>query len=479
MISQKAKLHNRFDFEIYDIETGETEYAQAENIVLNGMWSQICAGNQFFNYIGVGTGSGTLSPARTTLFSHLAYKAAVAVETIYDTDTTAHVTKKITFSESEANGIWTEVGILFTTSTGSGYVTHALITDSEGNPITIAKTNTKIITVYATVFAEVLAPASGHYSTGGSRNAILQQLTNTKIYNMPLIWTSLLKQDGSPSLLGTAYTIWSNIIADAANKKMRTYLTRVGVADGNAPIRGIIVGTGPETQFGSVSLPCDVFPHKEYTGVAIGTGDGVTKQFDLPVSFVKSGSETVYVGGVAKTRSVDYTVRYGMRSADTLLVNVPDVSKKIMSGGGSTLEEIVLLPQPAGEEATITAVEMKNGSSSTNRIASYDIKLSIDGATWVDAGANASWGYGNTVTLNGFAPAQYKYLKAILVSGSGEGQLAYIKIHATPPSTKHITFAAAPTAGAAITADFSTEYINKTSNFVLDVRAEVVFGEGA
>ena len=178
MISQKATLHNRFDFKIYDVETGETEYAQAENIVLNNMWTRLCARQTYFNYVGIGTGSGALSPTRTGLFSHLAYKSASAVETVYDTDTTAHITTSVTFSETEAIGLWTEVGIMYGTST-SNYCTHALITDSEGNPITINKTNTKIITVYATVYGEVLSPISGQYNTAvGVEIAILSHLMN-------------------------------------------------------------------------------------------------------------------------------------------------------------------------------------------------------------------------------------------------------------------------------------------------------------
>ena len=58
--------------------------------------------------------------------------------------------------------------------------THALITDSEGNPLSVDKTSLKIIDIYATVFVEVYSVDSGcfflcnglrDYLTGGSAPA--------------------------------------------------------------------------------------------------------------------------------------------------------------------------------------------------------------------------------------------------------------------------------------------------------------------
>ena len=107
----------------------------------------------------------------------------------------------------------------------------------------------------------------------------------------------------------------------------------------------------------------------------------------------------------------------------------------------------------------------------------YDISLSIDGVNWISAGSSANWPANNIATLNGFTPAKYKYMKANFSTTSGGGYLDYIKIYATPPSTKQIKFNTPPAAGAAITADFSVEYIPKSTNFVLDVQAEMLFGE--
>lgn len=485
-LQQKATLHNRFDFEIYDVKTGKTEYAQAENIVLNNMWTRVCDGSNYFNYIGVGKGTGNLSPTRTTLFNHLAYKSAVAVETVYDTDTTVHVTKSVTFSETEANGAWTEVGILYGTSTASNYVTHALITDSEGNTITINKTNTKIVTVYATVYIELLAPISGnYYCATGIKNMIIKNLIDGSSAS-GIFFTSLLTAEGKPSIIAGHDSLYLSWNSDAANKRRYSGLVRLTSENGNYPIRGMIVYyKGGETRSdnaGGVSLPlAGVFAGKNYVGVPIGTGDGSTEQFDMPLSFIKPNSETIYVGGVAKTRGSDYTIHYGMKSTETMLLDMPDAAKRLGSEFDTNLayiEETLVLPQPSGAEATVTSIVLKNGTSSSHRCGGYDVKLSIDGVTWVNAGSvNSGWG-STIATLGSFTPDKYKFVKVKLIKGSPSSMmLSYIKIYATPPTTKHITFTTPPAAGAVITADFTTEYIAKTSNFVLDVQAEILFGE--
>jgi flagellin FlaB len=46
------------------------------------------------------------------------------------------------------------------------------------------------------------------------------------------------------------------------------------------------------------------------TAEAVGTGDGVANTFSLVGSPVLSSSETVFVGGAAKTRGTDYSVNY-------------------------------------------------------------------------------------------------------------------------------------------------------------------------
>ena len=63
---QNVSIHNRFDIEVINARTGEIKQrAQAENVILNRLWTALLAdnGNRYFGYIFYGSGSGT--PAAT------------------------------------------------------------------------------------------------------------------------------------------------------------------------------------------------------------------------------------------------------------------------------------------------------------------------------------------------------------------------------------------------------------------------------
>lgn len=67
-----VNIHNRFDIWSKNIETGEEkQLGYAENIVLDQMYTRLCARSSYFVNIHFGTGTGTLSASRTSLFTHL------------------------------------------------------------------------------------------------------------------------------------------------------------------------------------------------------------------------------------------------------------------------------------------------------------------------------------------------------------------------------------------------------------------------
>lgn len=148
----KPKFHNRFDIVVTNVETGEVELrGQAENMVLNRIYTRLVAFSSYFDQIVFGTGSGTMDPTRTTLFNRVGNKPCSTVELIREFPVSKW-TKSIRLEATEFNGnILTEVGISETTTSIN---THAMITDAEGNQLTIEKTPVRIIDIYATVFIE-------------------------------------------------------------------------------------------------------------------------------------------------------------------------------------------------------------------------------------------------------------------------------------------------------------------------------------
>src|SRR5690606_23159649 len=105
-IKAGVNFHNRFDI----VKNGEW-VGYAENIILNQMYNRICNFNSYFVNIHFGTGSGTPTPDRTSLFNHLGTKTAVVEETIKALPT-SKVTKKIVLRPEEYVGqTITEVGV--------------------------------------------------------------------------------------------------------------------------------------------------------------------------------------------------------------------------------------------------------------------------------------------------------------------------------------------------------------------------------
>lgn len=156
------KVHNKYHAELRDARTGELKSeGWAYNVVVDNYYSRLAAGNSVgFGVLGVGTGSGTPAVTDTDLFHRIAYSEsptqAGAVQRI--SNTKASLQLSWTFSESVANGNLTEVG-LFSSASASYFdryfMSHALFTDSEDNPITIVKTDVDRLTVTATIYIEV------------------------------------------------------------------------------------------------------------------------------------------------------------------------------------------------------------------------------------------------------------------------------------------------------------------------------------
>ncbi len=78
-----------------------------------------------------------------------------------------------------------------------------------------------------------------------------------------------------------------------------------------------------------------------------------------------------------------------------------------------------------------------------------------------------SGGYGVTISPDGNT----------IVTASNSSP--YFTVHNFEKTFKTIIFTTPPPEGAVITADYSVSYIPKSENYVLDVSAEIQFGEGA
>ena len=303
-----AAIHNRFDVEIIDSTTGEVrQRAQAENVICAGFWNQVCKAGGYdpvTQYIQVGTGLGTPAASDTSLFKYAAgytLSAAKNSNTVV-TDNTANsvysIRRLATISETELVGSKiSEVGI--STSTSGSLMTHAMLTDANGNAVTINKTATDIINVYSTVFIHY----AGLLTTGWTLSS--EDYVRKDFFLWVIGVWSFNTTNATPELLyNGSSNVGMSYRMSSANKKGTFTATRMPASDGNisggiARLRvSFRVGNSID-EFISTSLPASWYAGSNITGEAIGTGNGSTTTF--ATDFPYATNAVVYVDGVAQS----------------------------------------------------------------------------------------------------------------------------------------------------------------------------------
>lgn len=241
---------------------------------------------------------------------------------------------------SDYVGTITEVGLR--SSLGSAYhgvsysyafCTRALLTDSEGQPISFNKTDTDILIF--TVTCEVTLSSlnqnfkifkhpffvrnmleavfigssavsgTGYYFVGtyGYMNLCrfdydLQNFDPYPIGASAIDWRRIDKEVGTESAANSFYNDTESYIKFATARLLATDVTS-------------------ETYFKAIALPSigywelpneAILPAYTITGIQIGTGDGSTTAFSNPISYFKANTEKVYKNGIQLTRGVDYTL---------------------------------------------------------------------------------------------------------------------------------------------------------------------------
>lgn len=305
-----ASIHNRFDVEVVDAVTGKVkQQAQAENVVCAGYWQFLFgAQKNYIDQIAYGSGSGTPAESDTVLFTALGYKSTSWK--YYKTDDSNYYFKaSIQLSETENVGATlSEIGLL--ASSGSILCTHAMLKDMNGNAITIAKTATDIINIYATVFLRLNLPVwlSFVETTNEAKYAFFAGIAGL---------TLMINNDYSSGSFSSSSTFFGpdgsavNGIAwifsqrpSSTQKSVTLQIPRLAATLGNLAggiskirIRGSYSGSVIQDIF--LQLPGDWYSGSDIVGEAIGTGDGTTTAF--ATDFVHATNATIYVNGVAQS----------------------------------------------------------------------------------------------------------------------------------------------------------------------------------
>lgn len=504
----RASIHNRFDVEVRDAVTGELkQQARGYNVICDKLWDRLFNASgttwspqKYFSYVVYGSGSGTPSASDTALFSQLGYRYCENSTTLAADQERGIFWRQgvATLQASDNVGdTITEVGIAYDTT---HIVTHAMLEDMNGNPISIVKTDTDVILIYATVYVHF--PPAGWY--GGS---ISLARINTGSGGNPH-WLSLLtgivpgggnytphwyrKGAGTRTGIFTASNSQMSETVDRANKKI-TLTKRLEAAELNLPIRSLLISyqyVASGTYSGNPTFwvtPGSWFTPSEIKAEAVGTGDGTTTGFATAFP-VKTGSK-VYVDGVEAS---GVTIRSGPADAAHMenwlntCTEVTIAGIRIYDQGAYTIDANLGLSTSSlqsngrtlGLENPFAALGIASisamlGSGSGGVLT---VQCSDDLVSWTDAGTFSSLG----TTVQTLSIPQVLRTKRYwrLVNAAASAKSYYARFVADVPDTAHnIVFTSPPAAGAVITCDYVPDCIAKDENHVFDLTLELTLGE--
>lgn len=490
-ITGKATIRNRFDIVCRDIKTGEEQKYRAHNIVLDSMWSRLVNFNSFFTHIHFGTGTGTLSPARTSLFNRSGGKVATTVEAVRALPTSRRMGQIVLQPEEYVGHELTEVGVAYGTDL-TNLVTHAFIEDSEGNPISIVKTDTMVVTIYATIFFE-LGELTSMY--GGqwrwvqplANNDLLSYLMGGSYPTQSFYVTSVPSFVDGRTANGfhdrsDTITV-ANWSKDLSARKVTTPVRRLGINTGNGAIRGFGLGSNHVngTFRGQFPIP-GVFAGHTIEGESIGIGDGQTKGFNP--AWPQISDATVYVDGIPVDSDITiYEDDVPGRNIAILLTNISiagssDLSPLLVGrdvtipGGGSSHYLYAKIPDELAPE-DITDVSFYSGSGDTFVMLTVQSRATPQDE-WTTILSNVTTGT-HAISI----PTGHTYLRFLFVNHQQTGfkTISGFALNRTE-DRKIFVFDTPPPEGAVITADYTVPYIPKDENHVLDLQCSIQWGEG-
>lgn len=323
-------VHNKFEVSVVDVTTGiEKQTAIGYNTILDDYFrskilgTPLLRGGEFLYMIDFGTGTGEITPSRTTLFSKLGSKIATTVGKHFAYPV-SYIQKQIKLEANEYVGMnITEVGF-YGKSTYSGkntyaLMTHALLKDSEGNVIAIHKTDVDIVYITATFYVSCETAGFGDNGIYPYReeNKLVSWLwgeaydTTVRFTRFPLSYSSEMSKNftGSKNFDINAGT--GDYAAGRYDLPITTFL--------DSECNGCIVKHLGIPGIGAITFPNhEILPPYQIDRMTLGTGDGVKKEYHVKSPMIMVQTEVVYVDGVEMVRDVDYTIDYESNCVDEL-----------------------------------------------------------------------------------------------------------------------------------------------------------------
>lgn len=495
MLKVNARIHNRFDVFKKSIITGEEkQVAFAENIILDqfwNLWFKTGTTKSWFDGIRLGTGTGAIDPARTTLFNQIHSEVGAGLVYSYDEENKVwSARKRITLTETQYVGQFlSEVGIYgYTTSSSQYLFTHALLQDMNGNQVTIEKTATDIITIYATAYV-VLDNVS--YESGKSFVFTpVQQIAMATDPGRFVKW--ILGQEETYYLSDSYYVRFTNQVSpksasmslhqtnviasslpaitfNSATKTMTITPPRLAVGSGNTA--GGIYSASYDLGVCVIFLDSAGFSGSYIAGEILGTGDEATQDFKTAYGLIKAGAVVKRNGVADATATIDLGKPYDNNimkhckvleySYDGMLLGT--ASGGVSGGGSIKVGEYVIFENPYYATYGIYSALLKY----------VTLYASDDLATWNQCATAA--GQAQVVLTEAYRNC--RYFKAVVNNEAIISISNFVSAELDEAELKDVHFSSPPDLEEVLTIDYTTQAVAKDINHVFDCSMQVTFNE--
>ncbi|NLH92426.1 MAG: hypothetical protein GX481_08275 [Atopobium sp.] len=319
-------FHNEYDIQV--IRLGKKKEYHFGNVTLTKMLEV----NFGFTGVRIGGGTGNPSSSDTDVFSKLWDITCTTTVTKDDKKNAAIHTLVGEIPPDTAHvGTITELGIMV----GTTVVTHALIRDAEGNPMTIEKDDLTKVIVTARITMSLVPSApwkalpirhtqfymkkamddegqNKNYQWGGLGTQWLELCTNSNAaigdgemqQTYSYIGTSYYAYFTSASCYGYGNAAKTNAAADGKRKMTFDFRAPATLLDYPVYFNTVLLGG-----LCYAELPnAEIVPNYTIANYPVGTGDGSTKDFLCPFSYFVKDTDSIKVADQTLTRGVDYEV---------------------------------------------------------------------------------------------------------------------------------------------------------------------------
>lgn len=482
----KSELHNYFEIEVYE-EGRLKQAAYAQNVITETFFKS-SSGEKW--YIEVGSGAGEPSSGDTSLFSPIrsfgTYGQHYVIsekDHIYGVKFEARIQPEELVGEKI-----TEIGLK------EGYhtpelLTHAMIKDGEGNPITINKSATDEIKIKAHMIATVTYPNEHCFSFMGGINNISTMLLPTA-YGHPSPASVII-------VIGINASSFTEFVGDDyynGHEKLFNYTQhgqtlinkkRFKTDKANMGIHSIVLGN-------DIIMPVTSLPDWtgfEINGEVLGMGDGSNKEF--MINWVEPTEIKIF-----KNNNLVESTEYSIVPVDNYVlynwkfINVFKLSHINYEGNN----KIIL----CYKHETLNKF-LANFKEHYKIVLFNIIDNDIDCLSWIDSGDRGFKSYGNLRTIKRLSDNQYyniidnrfvpcsesealSTIEDVSLNSSYEFDNGIIKIkkessfHVPYKNVvkKKVVFNTAPSVNEEIKANYHVNYIPKDDKHVLDITFTMV-----